>query len=71
MTPRAKSYHDKTIRGIRKNLMETSAQSNQIKFIYCPVHKVIAGNEISLSLPKIFSRKATYLPPRTESPCHM
>ena len=41
MTQRAKSYHDKTIRGIRKNLMEISAQSNQIKVIYCSVHKDI------------------------------
>ena len=68
MTQRAKSYHGKTIREIRIDLMEISAQSNKIKFIYCPVHKVIAGNEISLNLAKISSKKATYLPPRTESP---
>ena len=66
MTQKVKSYHDKTIRGIREILMEISKQSNQIKVIYCPVHKGIVGNEISDSLAKISPKKTTYLPPRAE-----
>ena len=47
MTLSAESYHDKTIKIIREIQIETSAQLNPIKVTYYPVHKGIAGNEIS------------------------
>ena len=51
-----------------KRKVTMTRRANQIKVIYWPVDKYLAGNETSGSLAKSFSKKPTCPPPRTESP---
>ena len=60
------SYHNITIRGIRSSLIELSSCVDEMKMMYCPVHKHIYENEIANSLEELAAKKANYLPPRID-----
>lgn len=51
-----------------KRKVTMTKRANQIKVIYCPVHKCLAGNENSGSLAKIFPKKPPVLHPGQNLP---